>query len=288
MLHIIINPTAGNGRAARIGKSAAEALAAQNMLHGVSYTNHPGHATMLTKQAAQSGASTVIAVGGDGTVREVLLGLSGTDTALGIVPAGTGNDGARMLSLPKKPMDALSFILHTPARRVDVGTVNDSFFFNVCGTGFDVHVLDYAQKAKRYVRGMLPYLWGVLRTIFTFNPVDAVFEVDGEPPQRRKVLIVAIANGKCFGGGITIAPDSHPDDGLLDLVLVDAMPRRKIVFQLPRLVSGRVQQIPGYQMIRCKDVRIESDSMRVNVDGELLSLPQAQFTIRPGHLLAHW
>lgn len=288
MLHVIINPVAGNGRANAIGAQVAETLEREGRLHGISRTEAIGHATELTKRAIRDGARTVVAVGGDGTVREVVLGLIGTDAALGIIPAGTGNDSSKMLGLPKKPSEALQHILANPAKGVDAGFVGDSLFFNVSGIGFDACVLDYANKAKKYVRGMLPYLWGVIRAIFTFYPADLTYRIDGAAPERRKLLIMAIANGNCFGGGLVIAPDAYPDDGLFDLVLVDSMPRHRLALSLPKLVSGRVKEIQGVRICRCKRVQVSGQNMRVNVDGELVSMAEAAFELKERALMAHW
>lgn len=288
MLYILINRVAGNGRAARIGEQIAGAARELGFPHAILFTEYAGHATELAREAARSGVETVVAVGGDGTVQEVVLGLYGTETALGIIPAGTGNDASKMLGLPKKPMDALKFILENPARGVDAGMVNDSIFFNVGGVGFDVCTLEYANKAKKYVRGMLPYLWGVLCSICAFRPFEIIYEVDGESEVTRTPLIAAVANGPFFGGGITIAPNAFPDDGLFDLVFVDAMPRYKLPFQLPKLVSGRVMEIPGVEVRRCKRVVLSAPGMRVNMDGEIKAMERAEFQIQPRALKAHW
>lgn len=288
MHHILINPTAGHGRAARVGEQVIETIRRQNMLHGISRTEAEGHAALLARKAAEEGAGTVIVVGGDGTVREATQGLQGTDAALGVIPAGTGNDAAKMLGLPQKPMDALRFIIDHPARPVDAGSVNGSLFFNVCGIGFDVCVLDYANRAKKFARGMLPYLWGVIRTIFTFKPVEATYSIDGAPPETCSTLIIAVANGRYFGGGLAIAPDSYPDDGLLDVVFVDTMPRRRMPFQVPKLVVGRVREIPGFSSRRCRKIEIAAPGLRMQIDGELLSTERAVIEIRERALLAHW
>lgn len=288
MLHFVINPTAGNGLAKKVGLQVIAQLKEIGQVFSFSYTEGIGHATELAQKAAEKGIETVVAVGGDGTVCETARGLLGTDTALGIVPAGTGNDVARMLKRPRKPMEAVQFILSHPARRLDVGRINDRVFLNVCGTGFDVSVLDYSLKAKKYVRGMLPYLWGVICTIFTYRPVEAMLEVDGGEPTAHAVLLLAVANGRYVGGGMDIAPASSPNDGLLDLITVDHMPRWKMPFQLPKLLTGKIMQIPGVEQIRCLRVKIQANGLRLNLDGEIVSVEDATFSILPDALLAHY
>lgn len=288
MLHFIINPTAGSGLANKVGAQIIERLRSDPCDYTVSYTEGVGHATGLARTAAERGVQTVVAVGGDGTVCETARGLFGTQTALGVIPAGTGNDVARMLHTPKKPWEAVEFILTHPARKLDAGLVNDMLFLNVCGTGFDVCVLDYALAAKKYVRGMLPYLWGVICAIFAYRPVEATFEVDGGETETRQVLLLAVANGRYAGGGMDIAPASMPNDGLLDLVTVAHMPRWKMPFQLPKLILGKIMNIPGVQQYRCANVRINAKNMRLNLDGEIVAVQGAAFSILPGALLAHY
>lgn len=288
MLHIIINPTAGNGRADHIGEQALAVLTQRGIAFEAQRTAYVGHATELARAAAEAGRDTVIAVGGDGTVLEVARGLGGTRTALGVIPAGTGNDVVKMLHTPRKPMEALEFILNHPARSLDAGRLNDTMFLNVCGTGFDVVVLDYSQQAKKYVRGMLPYLWGVIRTIFTYNPVTVTLWLDEEESCTYDVLLAAVANGRFIGGGMDIAPNSQPDDGLFDVVLIPNMPRWKLPRYLPKLLNGTVIEVPGTLYRKCRRVKIEAERMRMNVDGEIIPMEAAALEVMPGALMAHW
>ncbi len=288
MIHLIINPTAGNGYAFRVGAQLVEFLQGRKIAHTASVTKRPGEATALAREAARNGAATVVAVGGDGTVTEVMRGICGTRAALGIVPAGTGNDFSKSLGIPKKPSEAMEFILSHPPRPVDVGQVNDRLFLNVCGTGFDVCVLDAMQRAKKYMRGMLPYLWGVVRTILTYRPAMITFEIDGGEPFVKPLLLLGVANGRYIGGGMCVAPDAQPDDGRFDLIMVDAMPNWKMPRYLLKLVSGRIREIPGVSFLRCQRVTMRAQGMRFNMDGEIDPLDEATFTIRPGALKAHW
>jgi len=290
MIHLVINPAAGNGSATRVGERIVALLKEENTAFDVSFTEYPGHATALAKEAAEKGIGTVVAVGGDGTVCETARGLVGMDAALGIIPAGTGNDVIKMLGTPRKPEEALRFVLEHPAHEIDAGWVNDMLFLNECGTGFDVCVLDYTLVAKKYVRGMLPYLWGVLRTIFTYKPIEVTVEVDGEGAFQKKLLLLAVANGRFIGGGMDVAPKSVPNDGLLDLILIDSMPNWRMPAQLLKLLTGRILEIPGTVCRRCKSVTVTMNDakMRLNLDGEIVPVPHATFRVAPGALKVHW
>ena len=178
MYEVIVNPAARNGQAKEIGQEAERYLKEKQVDFIIRYTEYPGHATELARDAASRGVETVIAMGGDGTVCETAAGLVHTNTSLGIVPAGTGNDFIKTIGTPRQWKEALDFILTHPARPVNTGEVNDRFFMNVCGGGFDVLTLTYALEAKKHVKGIWPYLYGVLRAIRTFQPFRMHIEVD--------------------------------------------------------------------------------------------------------------
>gem|GEM_PF-6633654 len=204
MLTLIINPTAGSGYARKVAPQLQEELNKRGIAHEMVYTQYPGHATELARTAARKPhCEAVLAVGGDGTAYEVACGLVNTGKALGMIPAGTGNDFIKTTRTPAKPLAALDFILSHAPRPVDIGRLNDRMFLNVCGTGFDVTVLDYAQAAKRYVRGLLPYLVGLIWAIFHYQPVRLHLVADGQTIQQE-LLVCSIANGRYIGGGIPI------------------------------------------------------------------------------------
>lgn len=287
MIEIIINPTAGTGHAEGVGRQVLELLKQKHIDFHASYTAKAGDGEPLARSAAARGAETVFAVGGDGTVLEVARGLRGTGTALGIIPAGTGNDVIKTLGIPKEPLEALAYQLARPARPLDAMTVNGELSLNITGTGFDVCVLDYAEKAKKFVRGLLPYLWGVFCTVVKYRAKMIRINVDGETFEK-KALVICMANGRYFGGGICIAPMAQPDDGLLTLVFIDDLPNWRMPFQLGRLLGGKVMRIPGAATRTCRRAEIECEGMRVNVDGEILPMNRAVVEILPGALTAHW
>lgn len=288
MLTFIVNPTAGNGYALKIEQQVQAELARRGLVCQFVHTEHPGHATDLAKVAAATdGCTGVIAIGGDGTAYEVACGLMNTGVPLGIIPAGTGNDFIKTVSIPKKPMEALELILTHDPRPVDVGGLNDRLFLNVCGTGFDVTVLDYTLAAKKYCRGLLPYLIGLIRGIAHYKPTLVRFTADGKT-EEREVLICSVANGRFFGGGIAICPDATADDGFLDLVVVEHRPRWLLPFLVLPLLMGLVLKFPFTTHKRCQNVEIYSKGMRLNADGEITNIDSAKFSILQGALTLFW
>lgn len=288
MYTFIVNPAAGNGYALKTEQSLRNALDNASIAYEFVHTSYPEDATRLAREASlRPDCEGVIAVGGDGTAYEVACGLMGTNVPLGIIPAGTGNDFIKTVNIPKKPLEALDRIIHGQAKPVDVGRLNQRMFLNVCGTGFDVQTLEYTLAAKKYARGILPYLIGLVRTIFSYKPVHVSFTVDGDT-QERDVLLCSIANGQFIGGGIPVCPDARPDDGLMDMVIVETKPRWKIPFYLPGLLMGRIDKFKITTHKRCNAMIIESKGMKLNVDGEILTMDRAEFQIMPGKLMLYW
>jgi len=288
MLTFIVNPAAGNQHALKVQSLLKQELDKRGIDCRFVRTEKPGHATDLARQAASADDCTgVVSVGGDGTAFEVACGLMNTGVPMGIIPAGTGNDFIKTVGLPKKPLDALEFILTHDARPVDVGGLNDRLFLNVCGTGFDVTVLDYTTAAKKYCRGLLPYLIGLIRGIAHYKPVYVRFTVDGHT-EEREVLICSIANGRFFGGGIAICPEASADDGLLDLVIAEHQPRWKLPFLVPSLLMGGIDKFSFTTHKRCREVEIYSKGMRLNIDGEITNIDSAKFSVLQGALKLYW
>ena len=289
MITIIANPTSGNGRGKKVARRIAAILTKKQIEHTICYTQAPGDGEILARQAAANGARTVLSLGGDGSTLEVARGLFGTQTALGIIPAGTGNDFIRSLRIPSDPEKAVEHLLSHPPRPVDVGTVNGELFLNVCGFGFDVSVLDYSVPAKKYVKGLLPYLWGVLRTVLHPEPINATVELDGKEVYSGEMLVCAIANGGVYGGGIPIAPESSVNDGLFDVLILKFLPSRlKLITYLPGLLKGKATHFDISTLYRAKKVHIHPQPMRVNVDGDVFSMEREDFELHKDALLVHW
>lgn len=284
MIYVICNPTAGNGRGKKIGEKIRIKLQEKGIDHRMLWTEKPGHASVLAKEVSTANAETVLSIGGDGTTSEVARGLIGSDTALGIIPAGTGNDFIKTIGSPSEPEAALEFILGSAPKKTDAGEINGRMFLNEIGTGFDVSVLDYAEKAKRYVRGLMPYLHGVVQTLFRFQSIPITYSIEGGAPVTKDAFVVAVANGGIIGGGIPIAPDAKAEDGLLDVVLVEKIKKRDLLSRLSGLMQGKILSFPETTFVRASSVMFSAPNMRVNIDGEIVPENQAAARILPGAL----
>ena len=281
----ILNPVAGNGYSVQAIKKIEGILNALGAEYRIHETAFPGQATDIARSLqGNSEISAVIAVGGDGTVTEVAAGLAGGSTAMGIIPAGTGNDFVKSVRIPKDPETAMRFMLDRSARPVDTGTLNDEFFLNVCGTGFDVTVLECADDKKKKHRGLTPYFLGLLQAIRIFEPVDLQISHDGQSADGE-YLICSVANGRFIGGGIPICPDANPSDGKLNLVMIRKVPRWKIPFYLPGLMLSRDLTFRITSHLLTESVTIRGKGLRFNIDGEIRRIDEAHFQIHPGSLL---
>ena len=281
----IVNPVAGGGFAPAVMEKAEAVMRERGLSWRVLRTERPGHATELARELARDpDVRAVISVGGDGTAFEVAGGLAGTGKPMALIPAGTGNDFIKSAGIPKDPMAALDLALRGKAAPADMGRLNDGSFLNVCGTGFDVTVLDNAESLKSRYRGLLPYFLGLLKAIFHYRPVHLKLRYDGTE-EEGDFLICSVANGRYIGGGIPICPEADVHDGKLDLVLVRNIPRRRIPLYLPGLMMGKVLKFRITRHLLAENVSFEGEGLRVNADGEIFSMSRAAFAIRKNALM---
>jgi len=263
---VIINPIAGPRR----NRSRARADVARRVLGrdaDIVFTEHAGHAEELARQAAAQRYDVVFAWGGDGTTNEVARALASTETALALVPAGSGNGLARALRIPLRPAAALAHAVDRPARRMDAGSLGGRFFVNVAGVGLDAEVAArFAQRGLR--RGALPYVSIALQAGLRYRPIECTIHVDDDRLTAR-VLVVALANSPQYGNGAIVAPRASVDDGLLDLVIVRDRAIAARLADLTRLFTGTLHRARGVTMRQVTRVTIEAETpLRFHVDGD--------------------
>ena len=267
---IIINPISG-GVGPEQGRQRAELATAIVARHGdpadVFLTERRGHARELAKAALLRGARLVLAWGGDGTINEVASALAFQEVPLGIVPAGSGNGLARELGVALRAEQAIAEALQAKPKPMDVGELNDRLFVNVAGIGFDAYVASEFDKPG-HRRGFLGYISIGLGAIGTYEPEQYAITVGDQRIDARAIL-VTIANSAQFGNGARIAPAARVDDGRLDLVIIQERSRWRSVLQLPKIFSGKAEQIPGCSIRQIERATIECErSMIFHVDGE--------------------
>jgi YegS/Rv2252/BmrU family lipid kinase len=272
-LRVIVNPNAGGGRAQRLLPLVESALRARSAEHRIDRTRSLEHAAELARDAAQAGALAV-AMGGDGLVGTVAGALRGTPTALlGVIPAGRGNDLARKLAIPADPAGACATLLDGRPRTIDLAEVNGRIYLGIASAGIDSDIQVIA-NANRLPLGKHVYAYATLRALATWKPARFEVAVDGQE-LRFSGYSVAVANSGVFGGGMYLSPDSQIDDGVLEVVAFEAIPKRRYVANLPRVFKGTHLQEPGAHVLSGKTVSIGADRpFQVFADGEpMVDLP---------------
>ncbi len=282
---VIVNPVAGNGRAAKVWKHVRLEVGGLRQCECLT-SERVGHARELAQSAAQAGYERVVAVGGDGTVCEVASGVAHTQTAIAVIPAGTGNDCCRNLGIPSDVVAAANLALSGPVRRVDLGEIQTvqgtTHFVSVAGFGFDAEVAWHANSMPKVVGGTLPYVLGVLQALWRYDSPRMRISLD-ERQLEKPVFLVAVGNGASYGGGMRIVPDAVIDDGLFDVCVVGQLSRLEVLRLVPKMYSGGHRSHPAVQFFRCHEVRAESASpVRCQADGELVGDLPASFKIHSG------
>lgn len=281
----IVNPIAGRGSSLRAWRRISRIVARGRRVDAVV----PGSAAetrSVATEAVRSGFERVVVVGGDGTLALVAAELANSDVALGMIPAGTGNDFRRSLGIPDDHAAALEIALQAHTRRVDLGQVaGERHFLNAAGFGFDAEVAATAASLPSGLGGTLPYLLGALATLTRFRPVPMDITVDGQT-LSGPALLVAVANGRFYGGGMQIAPSARCDDGQFDICVVGDLGRLELLRVLHRVYSGTHVTHPKVRMARGRDVRIRAPKpdLRLHLDGELFGWSSLDFQVLPGAL----
>lgn len=291
MIRVIWNPASGRGRGARM-HAAVEAAFAKQGITDFRATRAAGDEARLVHEAIADGVQTIVAVGGDGTWGKcaVALGKAGSPARMAFVAAGTGNDFAKNLRAPASDVKAMAALVASGGveRRVDLGRVDDAWFANVAGLGFDVAVL-HATKRIPLLRGPSVYVVAALRELFAYDGLEARVQgirgVDPEPLQRRLMLV--IANGKEFGGAFRIAPAAKVDDGRLDAVLFENCSSTGRLPLLARALVGRHLSHPRVTHTAAASFTITCPTPPwLELDGELHQAAGASITVAcvPGAL----
>lgn len=266
-IHFIVNPISGNHR------MDFGALKDQILAHfedaKVYLTERPGHATELAQEAAANGVETVVAVGGDGTVNEIACGLLHTQTALGIIPAGSGNGFAREIGMMGSLTQAFEKLKHAVTQSCDVGFANGELFLNVAGVGIEAVVAwKFMEQAKDGKRGMVPYFKLAAQTFFKYKPPVIRVILNGKT-HRWAPLTLVFANNRQYGSNFIIAPKAGFADGKLDMVIVNDLPKYKVIAALPFFFAG---QVPPFGLTATAQIRsavVEADQeILYHIDGE--------------------
>lgn len=286
---VVVNPAAGGGRTARAWRRLRDVMAATLPAEHVE-TRGPGDGERQAHEAAAAGAPLVIAVGGDGTLNEVVNGVrsAGAQTSVGAVLTGRGCDACRNFGIPRDPLAAVVALANGRDARFDLGRAEWAdgrrrWFAISAGAGFDAAVARRAQSLP--VRGTLPYLVAVLASVHRHRPTHAVLELDGATDPPAPLTAVVAANGRWFGGGMKIAPLADPADGLFDVVVIGALGRLELLRWLPTIYPGTHVRHPRIRVRRARRLSVSGPvALPTHVDGEPVGATPVVMTLEPGAL----
>ena len=281
--HIIVNPISGRGAGLASVPLIETGMNQRGLEFDLTITDGPGHGIELARQSAQAGYSVVVAVGGDGTINEVVNGLMLAKTnqasacALGVIPVGRGNDFAFGAGIPHDPEEAMNLLKADHRQWIDVGKVsgglfpNGRYFGNGVGIGFDAVVGFEALKLKK-LSGFPSYIVAALKTIFLYYRAPLLqLDLDGKV-QTLNSLMVSIMNGRRMGGGFIMAPAGRMDDGYFSLCIVAQVSRRAIFPLILQFMKGTQASHPAVQMVTARQVKVKAlqGSLPAHSDGETL------------------
>jgi diacylglycerol kinase (ATP) len=291
----LVNPTSANGATGKRWPELAH-RAAQLGLEGTTlFSDHRGHLIDLTERAARDGAELVVAVGGDGTLNEVVNGLAraGTSAELAMIPLGTGMDFVRTYGIPTRFDDAVRTALDGTTRTIDVGRVSfrewdgetgERYFANVGSVGMSAAVAQRANGMSKALGGKATFFYALTRVFFEWENTVVSVQLDDERREAR-LHDVIVANGQWHGGAMWLAPQAQPDDGLFDVVLIGDVTRRDFITTAPKIYKGTYLSHPKVELLRSRTVAVDAaEHLPIELDGEQVGTTPARFEIVPAAL----
>jgi len=300
----VVNALAAGGRTGRRWTALEPRMREIFPEAEVQFTRGVGDGIRIAREAVARGQELVVAVGGDGTLHEVMNGLMESASQddemesqqgiLGVLPTGSASDFARGLGIPDDPEAALILLAQAKPRRIDLGWVEavdeeggpvGRYFLNAADFGIGAEVVARVAGCPKYLPGRPTYLWQTVRTLITYRNPTVELTVDGAKSYQRVFKSIVVANAPYFGGGMCIAPDAVPDDGSLDLVELGDLGRLEAIRRLGETFQGARIQHRDIHYSRCKKLQASSAScVRIEADGELLGQLPATFQVVPNAL----
>jgi diacylglycerol kinase (ATP) len=280
---LLTNPTSGKGRGARARDAALPRLRDAGFVVRDVEGRDADEAQDLAHQCVAAGVEALVVVGGDGMVHLAVQALAGTDTSLGIIPAGTGNDVARYFDIPRKDaVAAADRVIASTPRRIDLARSGTRYFVTVLAAGFDAIVNERANKMT-WPRGQMRYNLATLAELRVFEPLPYTLELDGEP-RRLDAMLVAVGNGPSFGGGLRITEGAVLDDGMLDVVMIKPMSKPGLIRTYPKLFKGTHVTHPQYEHHLARSVTVAAPGIVSYADGERFGELPLTIECAPGAL----
>lgn len=289
---LILNPYAGKKRLDKEIDTIKKTLTSEGLNFDLAFTQKPKDGIYLAKKAAEEGFNLIVSVGGDGTINEVVNGIIGfEEVILGVISIGSGNDFAWMIGVcPKDIEKACKTLCHGTIKEIDVGVVNDRYFVNGLGIGFDAQVARERLKYKGILSGVSLYLYAVIKTLFKYKSTPSNIKLDDKIININSLLI-AIGGGKRCGGGFLLTPEAILDDGLFDVCIIQHIGKLKALCSLPKILKGTHTTMSEVNMYRAKQISVHLPiSLIAHVDGEIIegSTYQIELLHRKLKVIGNW
>ncbi len=300
--YFILNPTSGGGKTLKLWPEMAEKIRFVLGNYESVFTRKSGDATTQTLQAIDQGYRWIIAVGGDGTVHEVMNGILQAQAqkvvglAMGIFPLGTGNDFVKSISWPKDPLKSLERLKEKNLKRIDVGKITyqnhrhkkeSRYFTNIADFGLGGRVMQKVNASSKTFGSKPTYLYHVVESLFTYKPSAVVIESEERNCHFSQVVLGIVANGKYFGSGFCVAPEASLEDGCFDVLMVEKLGVTDFFKVLPKLYKGEKIEHPS--IFRFKSSKffvrpVSTEPIYLDVDGEQPGMLEAEFELLPKSL----
>lgn len=282
---LLVNPTAGKGRAAHVVAKVAAELRAADASVEILVGADAADAVAIAKQQVALGVDALVALGGDGMANLALQAVAGTDTPFGLVAAGTGNDLAAALGLPcRDPAAAAKLVAELlvagETRPMDAARTEHGWYGCVLGAGFDSRVNDRANRMT-WPKGKSRYNLAILAELRVFKPVPFIVTIDGQRLETEAML-VAVGNAATYGAGIRVCPDALIDDGLLDISILGPVSKVEFLRVFPKVYSGGHRDHPAVTMLRGRQITLEAAGVNAYADGEYVGPLPLTCTVVPG------
>lgn len=296
-MFVVVNPVSANKTTARDWPRYEKILLDSGYEFEAVLTERPGHATELARQALKLGYKTIMSVGGDGTMNEVVNGFFeegqpvNKDSRLVVFSRGTGCDFIKALGIKNSIEDLLAVLARNQAKQVDAGSVSfiDSvgktvtrYFLNVADIGIGAETANRVNKHSKLMQGFLSFMLGAVTTIILYKNKDFEVIIDDKIVLSERMNSVIIANGNYFGGGMKVAPEAKMDDGVFDIIIFGDLSKLELIKSFPLIYDGKHLSHPKLRLYRGSKVKVRSGGKGlIEVDGEIPGSDDAEFELLP-------
>jgi YegS/Rv2252/BmrU family lipid kinase len=289
----LVNPASDNGATGKRWPELARRASALGLNGETRCSERPGHLIELAHDAVDAGAGLVVAVGGDGTLNEVVNGIAGRDAVLATIPLGTGMDFGRTYGIPTRFDDAVRVALDGDTRTIDAGRVRyrtwagadaQRWFANVGSVGMSGAVAQRANGMSKALGGKATFFYALTRVFLEWQNTEVTVTLD-DIERHGRMHDVIVANGRWHGGGMMLAPNAEPDDGVFEVVLIGDIGKADFLTTAPKLYKGKHVHHPKVEVLRSRTVRVDApQTLPIEIEGEQVGTTPATFELVPGAL----